>query len=442
MYLKWRLTAKFWVNDHQIATGDGKSTQQFFFWQPSLKAWLAKWQFQFRLIQQASHIRLYFGKLVTKLATTSYYRPILCFPRFFAYHARKHLVSDFDLGRVVRLPLLSKRVSNPFCLSSRIAQHTALTSTSLLSTERVQGSRVAQVSSSNSCATPSRVASASNRRTYCAAPVKAVKPSREHNVIVYVEQRAGETYLLCKDVPSALPVKRCEAPRAPTKVRCAPICPVARLPVRAQRGVCPEPPKKVWVAVPVFADETIAFPRLEAFVEAKTSLSAEDSTGVNVVAPKKSCLRRLNAEPRRVHVTWSLDEVREFRFSASVVEGTTPSTPEKELDSSIVASSSASHATASSSGAVESVNGIVENDFGALMALANCAVAALEAMEEVTIVAVHLALPQPDVAVAPRRKLRPNPIMVRDARMATLRPRPFDRARRRACVAMAFVDRV
>ena len=314
---------------------------------------------------------------------------------------------------------------------------------SLLSTERVQVTRPAQVPSSNSCSTPSRSVSASNRRTYCAAPAKALKPRREHNVIVFVEQRAGETYLLCKDVPSALPAKRCEAPRAPTKVRCAPICPVARLPVRAVRGVCPEAPKKVWVAVPVFADETIAFPRLEAFVEAKTSSSTEDSTEVEVVAPKKkSSLRRLNAEPRRVHVTWGIDEVREFHFSASVVEGTTPIAPEKELDTSIVASSSASHATASSSGAAQSVNGIAESNFGALMALANCAVAALEAMEEVTIVAVHLAPPQLNAAVAPRRKLSSNPIMVRDARMATLRPRPFDRAYRRACVAMAFVDRV
>ena len=299
-------------------------------------------------------------------------------------------------------------------------------------------------SSSKSCSTPSRVASASNRRTYCAAPIKAAKPSRGPEVIVFVEQRAGETYLLCKEsAPSARPIKRCEAPRAPTKVRCAPICPVARLPVRAARGVCPGAPKKVWAAVPVFADETIAFPRLEACVEVNSSSSAENSTGVVVVAPKKkSCLRRSDAEPRRVQVTWGVNEVREFRFSESVVEGTIPNAPEKETDFAIVASSSASHETASFSGAVQSVNGVVENDFGALMALANCAVAALEAMEEVMIVAVRLAPPQPEVAVPPRRKLSSNPIMVRDARMATLRPRPFDRAHRRACVAMAFVDRL
>ena len=313
---------------------------------------------------------------------------------------------------------------------------------SLLSTERVQGTRVAQASSSNSCSTPSRVASASNRRTYCAAPIKAAKSRSGNKVIVFVERRAGKTHLFANEsVPSVRPVKRCVAPGAPTKVRCAPICPVARLPVRAVRGVCPGAPKKVWAAVPVFAEETIAFPRLEDCVEVKTSSIAENSTEVNVVAPKKkSCLRRLNAEPRRVQVTWGIDEVREFRFSASAVEGTTSNAAEKEMDSSIVTSSSASHATASSSDAVESVNGIVESDFGALMALADCAVAALEAMEEVAIVAVHLALPQPNVAVAPRRKLSPNPIIVRDARMATLRPRPFDRAHRRACVAMAFVD--
>ena len=262
-------------------------------------------------------------------------------------------------------------------------------------------------------------------------------------MIVYVEKRAGETYLLCKEsVPSARPVKRLEAPRAPTKVRCAPICPVARLPVQAQRGVCPEAPKKVWVAVPVFADETIAFPRLEDFADAKASSSVEDSTEVDVVAPKKSCLRRFNAEPRRVCVTWGVDEVRKFRFSASVVEGTTPNAPEKETDVSIVSSSSATHVTASSSGAVQSVIGTVENDLGALMALADCAVAALEALEEVAIVAVRPVSPQPEVAVAPRRKLSSNPIIVRDARMATLRPRPFDRARIRASVAMAFVDRL
>ena len=310
-----------------------------------------------------------------------------------------------------------------------------------LSTERAQGTRVAQPSSSNSCSTPSRAASSSNRSTLCAAPVKASKPHCGVKAIVFVE-RATRLFSK-KAVPSARPVKRCEAPAAPTKLRCAPICPVARLPVRAVRGVCPGAPKKVWAAVPVFADETIAFPRLDALEEAKTSSSAETSTGVDVVAPKKkSCLRRPNAEPRRVLVTWGIDEVREFRFLASVVEGTTPNAPEKNMDSSIVASSSASNATASSSGAVQSVNGIVESDFGALMALADCAVAALEAMEEVTIVAVHLALPRPEVAVAPRRKLSSNPIIVRDARMATLRPRPFDRAHRRACVAMAFVDRL
>ena len=299
---------------------------------------------------------------------------------------------------------------------------------SLLSTERVQVTRPAQTSSSNSCSTPSRSVSASNRRTYCAAPAKAVKPRREHNVIVFVEQRAGETYLLCKDViPSALPVKRCEAPRAPTKIRCAPICPVARLPVRVMRGVCPEAPKKMWTAVPVFAEETIAFPRLDSLAETKTSSSAEDSTGVSVVEPtKKSCLRRSDAKPRRVQVTWGVDEVREFRFSASVVEGTTPNALENETDPAMLASSTASHATASSSGSFESVNGTVENDFGALMTLANCAVAAMEAMEEVAIVAVRLAPPQPVVAVAPRRKLISSPIVIRDARMATLRPRPFD----------------
>ena len=270
--------------------------------------------------------------------------------------------------------------------------------------------------------------------------MKASKPHCGVKAIVFVERRAGKTHLFSNEpVPSARPVKRCEAPRAPTKVRCAPICPVARLPVRAVRGVCPRAPKKVWAAVPVFADETIAFPRLDAFVDAETSSNAENSTGADVVAPKKkSCLRRLNAEPRRVQVTWGIDEVREFRFSASVVESTTPKAPKTEKDPSIVASSSASHETASPSGAVESVNGFAENNFGALMALANCAVAALEAMEEPMIVAVHLA-PQP---VPPRRKLCANPIMVRDARMATLRPRPFDRAHRRACVAMAFVDRL
>ena len=263
-------------------------------------------------------------------------------------------------------------------------------------------------------------------------------------MIVFVERRAGETHLFCKEtVPSAHPVKRCKAPGAPTKVRYAPMCPVARLSVRAERGVCPGAPKKVWAVVPVFADETIAFPRLEVFMDAKTSSSAEDSTGVNVVAPKKkSCLRRSDAEPRRVQVTWGVDEVREFRFSASVVEGTTPNAPEKEMDLSNAPSSSASHAISSSSAAVESANGLVENVFDALLALANCAVAALEAMEEVAIVAVRLALPQPKVAVAPRRKLNSNPIIVRDARMATLRPRPFDRARRRASVAMSFVDRL
>ena len=249
---------------------------------------------------------------------------------------------------------------------------------------------------------------------------------------------------MCKDsVPSARPVKRCDAPGAPTKVRCAPVCPVARLPVRAVRGVCPGAPKKVWAAVPVFADESIAFPRLETFVEDKTSSSNEHSSEVNVIAPKKrSCLRRLNAEPRTLHVTWGIDEVREFHFLASVVEGTTSNALEKKMDLPIVASFDASHATASSSSAVGSVNGIMESDYGLLMALADCAVAALEAMEEVAIVAVHLALPQPEVAIAPRRKLSANPIIVRDARMATLRPRPFDRAHRRACVAMAFVDRI
>ena len=317
---------------------------------------------------------------------------------------------------------------------------------SFLSAERAQGPRVAQPSSSNSCSTPSRAVSSSSRRTLCAAPIKAYKSHCGIKVIVFVE-RAGKTNLFSKEaVPSARPVKRREAPAAPTKVRCAPICPVARLPVRVVRGVCPEAPKKMWATMPVFAEETIAFPRLDDLVEAETSSSAENSTGVDVVAPKKlpkkSCLCRLNAEPRRVQVTWGIDEVREFRFSASVVEGTTPNAPKKKMDSPIVASSSASNATASSSGAVESVSGIVENDFGALMALADCAVAALEAMEEVAIVAVHLALPQAEVAVAPRRKLSSNPIMVRDARMATLRPRPFDRAHRRACVAMAFVDRL
>ena len=311
---------------------------------------------------------------------------------------------------------------------------------SFASTHSGQVARVAQPSSSNSCSTPSRVVGAPIRRTYCAAPIKASKPDREPKVIVFVEKRV---YLMCKDsVPSSRPVKRCEAPRAPAKVRCAPICPVARLPVRAVRGVCPGAPKKVWAAVPVFAEETITFPRLDATVQSKASSSHEDSTGVEVVAPKKSCLRRLNAEPRRVQVTWGIDEVREFCFLDSVVEGTTPNAPEKNNDQSIVATPFASQATASSSGAVQSVNGIVENDFGALMALATCAVAALEAMEELTIVAVHLALPQPEVAIAPRQKLRSNPIIVRDARMATLRPRPFDRALRRACVAMAFVDRL
>ena len=299
-------------------------------------------------------------------------------------------------------------------------------------------------SSSKSFSTPSRVASAYNRRTYCAAPIKAAKPSRGTKVIVFVEQRAGETFLLCKEsAPSARPIERCEAPRAPNKVRCAPICPVARLPVRAVRGVCPGAPKKVWAAVPVFADETIAFPRLEACVEVNSSSSAENSTGVVVVAPKKkSCLRRSDAEPRRAQVTWGVDEVREFRFSESVVESTIPNAPEKEKDFPIVASSSASHEASSTSDVVQSVNDIMENDYDALMTLANCAVAALEAMEEVAIVTVRLALPQPEVTIAPRRKLSSNPIMVRDARMATLRPRPFDRARRRASVALAFVDRL
>ena len=397
---------------------------------------LAVPQFQFRLIQQASHIRLYFGKLVKKLANPTYYSIKLCFSLIFANHARRHHVSDLASATLARLPLLSKRVSNPFCPSYRIAQRNALTSTSLLSTEYAQGSRVAQVSSSNSCATPSRIVSPSNRRTYCPAPMKASKPRCGVKVIIFVARRAGKTHLLSSEsIPSARPVKRREAPRAPTKVRCAPLCPVARLPVRAVRGVCPRAPRKVWAAMPVFADETIAFPRLDAFLEAMTSSNAENSTGVDLVAPKKkSCLRRLNAEPRRVQVTWGIDEVREFRFSASVVEGTTPKAPEKEMDLSIVASSSASHATASSSGATEFVNGIVENDFSASMALADCAVAALETI-------VHLAPLQPEVAVAPRRKLSANPIIIRDARMATLRPRPFDRARRRACVHMAFVDR-
>ena len=195
-----------------------------------------------------------------------------------------------------------------------------------------QVARVARPSSSNSCSTPSRIVSASIRRTYCAAPVKSAKPHREPEVIVFVEKRAGEVYLLCKDsVPSARPAKRCEAPRAPTKVRCAPICPVARLPVRAMRGVCPGAPKKVWAAVPVFAEETIAFPRLDDSAESETSSSPEDSTGVEVVAPKKSCLRRLNAEPRHVQVTWGIDEVREFRFLDSVVEGTTPTPPRSTM---------------------------------------------------------------------------------------------------------------
>ena len=323
---------------------------------------------------------------------------------------------------------------------------------------------------SNSSSTPSRVASASNRRTYCAAPIKAVKPLRGPNVIVYVEQRAGETYLLCKDsVPSARPTKRREAPGAPSKVHCAPICPVARLPVREKRGVCPAPPKKIWSKMPVFADEAIAFPRLDAFVDVKTSSNDAASLVVDTavqakkscirranaeprllqvtwgtneertyeicdsklgtladeVTKRKSCLRRSNVEPRRLRVTWGVNEERSFNSVPSEAAATISSASEKETDSLIVASSSASNAAASSSNAVEYVSGLAENGFDALMALADCAVAALDAME-VEIVLVRLAPPQPEVAVVARRRPRRQPVydpIAHEARLATLRPR-------------------
>ena len=323
---------------------------------------------------------------------------------------------------------------------------------------------------SNSCSTPNRVTPSTNRRTDCPAPIKAAKPLRGPKMVVSVEQRAGETYLWCKEaVPSARPSKRCEAPGAPSKVRRAPICPVARLPVREKRGVCPGTPKKIWVKIPVFADEAIAFPRLDAFVDAKTSSNDVASLGVDIavrakkscirranasprllqvtwganeersyeicdsklvtlvdeVTKRKSCLRRPNAEPRRLQVTWCVNEERLFTSVPSEEAATISNAPEKETDSHIVSSSSASIASSPSSNAVEYVNGSAENGDDALMVLADCAVAALDAME-VEIVLVRFAPPLPEAAVVARRRPRRQPVydpIAHEARLATLRPR-------------------
>ena len=252
-------------------------------------------------------------------------------------------------------------------------------------------------------------------------------------MIVIVEQRAGETYLWCKDsIPSARPIKRCEAPRAPSKVRCAPICLVARLPVREKRGVCPGAPKKVWSKMPVFADETIPFPRIDAFADAKTSSNDVAPLVVHVeVREKKSCLRRPDAEPRHLRVTWGVNEERLFNSVPSEKAATTSSAPEKELDSLIVSSSSSSNAEVSPSHALEYVNGSAESGIDALLALADCAVAALEAME-VEIVLVRVAPPQGELAVVAHRRPRRHNVydpIAHAARLATLRPRADPSAR-------------
>ena len=247
--------------------------------------------------------------------------------------------------------------------------------------------------------------------------------------------------------------------------------------------MCPGPPKKIWAAVPLFADETIAFPQLDDCADAKTSSNVVASNEVDVVVPiKKSCIRRANAESRLLQVTWGTDEVRTYEICDSklgalvdedskrksclrrpdaeprrsrVTWGVTeerlyhlvPSedaatfsgAPEKKTNQLDVASSSASNSAPMPSNTVEYVNGLAENGTNALMALADRAVAGLEAMQ-VEIVMVRFAPPQPEFVVLPPRRPRRQPVydaVAHAARLATLRPRP-EAARRASLNALTL----